>query len=173
MCIPRERIRICSGAAVPSSHVSRARTRAWSSFNVLTYVTQRTHARGTFRGLTFSSAIQPEPTGLIRGPGHFLALLAAGVRVFPFPPPSLFLLLFFFLRRNSPPFLPKHASFTSFSLCQLRRENAEVVSAPVQVFIETHVYLPDQKLYRILTLLRYDVLGTPFCPSASVSRDII
>lgn len=64
--------------AVPSSHVLRARTRAWLSFNVPTYVTQRTHARGTSRGLTFRPAIQPGPTRVYPRPGPFFSFVRCG-----------------------------------------------------------------------------------------------
>lgn len=146
--------------AVPSSHTSGAFPRAWLGFNM----TQRTHARGTSRGLTFRPAIQPGPTG---SPGARAIFYLCSLREFA----SLLLSSFHFLifrRSSSPSLLPKLASFFLLSFfLHLRHGNAEVVSAPVQVFINTHTYarqIEIGKLYRVLTCF-LDVLGTPFCPS--------
>lgn len=107
------------------------------------------------RGLTFSTAIQARGARHHQGPGHFLALLAAGVCV-SF---SLFLSL-----HSSPSYFPKCASFFSPFSSIYNAGNVEAVSAPVRVFINTHVRPPnrDRKLHRILTPSRYDVLGTSF-----------
>lgn len=96
------------------------------SFNAPTYVTQRMHARGTARGLTLSRAIQLRPTGS-PGPGSFFSFARCGSSYLPLLasllPPFLSLLL----RRPLSLFLP------------LSLRHGEVISAPVQVFIDTHV----------------------------------
>lgn len=80
------------------------------------------------RGLTFEPFSRVHPDS-----GHFLASLAAGVRVsslFPFLVATL--TSFSYLRRSSRDTF--HLSFL------LQRKNVEVVSVPVQVFINTYVH---------------------------------
>lgn len=64
--------------------------------------------------------------------------------------------------RNARPFTPFSSIYNA--------GNVEAVSAPVRVFINTHVHPPnrDRKLHRILTPSRYDVLGTSFGSSLSL-----
>lgn len=109
------------------------------------------------RGLTFSTAIQARGARHHQGPGHFLALLAAGVRV-SF---SLFLSLLLAFE-SSPSFFPKCASFFSF-LFHLQRREVEAVSAPVRVFINTHGHTSTESGSEAPSdPSRYDVLGTSF-----------
>lgn len=142
------------------------------SFNVPTsYVRTRVESL-VARVLTFivSTVIQARGPRLhqgsgpttSRGPGSFFSLARCGS--------SRLLLSFLVAFEFSPSFFPKRASSFSFLSHLQRAGNVEAVSAPVQVFINTHVRPPnrDRKLHRIHTLSRYDVLGTSFGSSPSL-----
>lgn len=114
------------------------------------------------RGLTFSTGHSgPGPTAS-PGPGSFFSFARCG---------SSRLSLSFLVAtlRVRALFVALTETRVLFSSTH-NAGNVEAVSAPVRVFINTHVRLPnrDRKLHRILTLSRYDVLGTSFASFLSL-----
>lgn len=98
--------------------------------------------------------------GFTRGPGHFLALLAAGVRLSL----SLSLSFIFFLSSSqllsvvTPETRIFFLSFSS-SICdaETRRRLLHLSN-----YFNTRPPIRDRKRYQVLRLLRYDVLDMPF-----------
>lgn len=136
--------------AVPSSRVLRARARGWALTCQRTWRNVRTHVE-LLSWLNFQPGHSVGAHEFTRGPGHFLALLAAGVRVSP-----LSLLPSFSLSSSQFLFwslLLKRIFFPSFpsSICETGTRRW----FPHQVFIDTHTHVRppnrDRKLYRVLT----------------------
>jgi len=118
--------RMYARGIVPCAH--RARMRACVRSWVLTC--QRTHARGSRLNFQYGHS-GPGPTAS-PGPGSFFSFARCGSSRLP---------LSFFCRYSSPssPLCRSYRNALSFFSFIYNAENVEAVSAPVRVFINTHV----------------------------------